>query len=105
MPSYYHELLLFLFRNRTRTAADWLQQFKVPLPIAAIAGIDAERSALYLDLIRMSLSENAAQAVEATMNSLVYEFQSDFARRYFGEGKAEGRREGRRGARGESARK
>ena len=29
------------------------------------------------------------------MNSLGYEYQSDFARRYFGEGKAEGRTEGR----------
>jgi predicted transposase YdaD len=29
------------------------------------------------------------------MNSLGYEYQSDFARRYFGEGKSEGRIEGR----------
>jgi predicted transposase YdaD len=29
------------------------------------------------------------------MNSLGYEYQSDFARRYFGQGKAEGRMEGR----------
>ena len=29
------------------------------------------------------------------MNSLGYEYQSDFARRYFGQGKAEGRAEGR----------
>ena len=29
------------------------------------------------------------------MNSLGYEYQSDFARRYFGQGKTEGRMEGR----------
>ena len=29
------------------------------------------------------------------MNSLGYEYQSDFARRYFGQGKAEGRVEGK----------
>jgi hypothetical protein len=38
---------------------------------------------------------NAPEAVEATMNSFGYEYQSDFARRYFGQGKAEGRIEGR----------
>jgi hypothetical protein len=59
--------------------------------ILASADIDAERSRLYLDLILISLLANAPEAVEATMNSLGYEYQSDFARRYFGQGKAEGR--------------
>ena len=59
--------------------------------ILASADIDAERSRLYLDLILISLSQNAPEAFEATMNSLGYEYQSDFARRYFGQGKAEGR--------------
>ena len=63
--------------------------------IVASAGIDDERSRLYLDLVLLSLSEHAPEAVEATMNSLGYEYQSDFARRYFGQGKAEGRTEGR----------
>jgi hypothetical protein len=63
--------------------------------ILASADIDAERSRLYLDLILISLLANAPEAVEATMNSLGYEYQSDFARRYFGQGKAEGRMEGR----------
>ena len=62
--------------------------------IRAIAHIDAERSRLYLDLVLFS-QENAAEASDAIMNSLGYEYQSDFARRYFGEGKAEGRTEGR----------
>jgi hypothetical protein len=63
--------------------------------IVASAAIDAERSRLYLDLILISLSEHAPKAFEATMNSLGYEYQSDFARRYVAQGKAEGRVEGR----------
>jgi hypothetical protein len=41
----------------------------------------------------ISLAQNAPEAFEATMNSLGYEYQSDFARRYYGQGKAEGRME------------
>jgi len=57
--------------------------------IVATAGIDAERSRLYLDLILISLSENAPRAIEATMNSLGYEYQSDFARRFVAQGRVE----------------
>jgi hypothetical protein len=57
--------------------------------IVASADIDAERSRLYLDLILISLSANAPEAIEATMNSLGYEYQSDFARRYVAQGKVE----------------
>ena len=62
--------------------------------IGAIVGIDAERFRLYLDLILLSLSKSAPEAFEATMSSLGYEYRSDFALRYFGQGKAEGRSEG-----------
>jgi hypothetical protein len=61
--------------------------------IVASADIDAERSRLYLDLILISLSQSAPEAFEATMNSLGFEYQSDFARRYVAQGKAEGRAE------------
>jgi hypothetical protein len=63
--------------------------------IRASLDIDTERSGLYLDLIHISLSKYAPEALEVIMNSLGYEYQSDFARRYFGQGKAEGRAEGR----------
>lgn len=63
--------------------------------IVASADIDAERSRLYLDLILMSLSEYAAKAFEVTMNSLGYEYQSDFARRYVAQGREEGKAEGK----------
>jgi hypothetical protein len=56
--------------------------------------IDAERSRLYLDLLLLSITRSTRQALEDTMNSLGFEYQSDFARRYFGEGKAEGKAEG-----------
>ena len=58
--------------------------------IAASIGLDVERSALYFDLIRASLSEAARKALQA-MDRASYEYQSDFARRYFAEGRAEGR--------------
>jgi hypothetical protein len=63
--------------------------------IVASADIDAERSRLYLDLILISLSEHARTAFEVTMNSLGYEYQSDFARRYVAQGRAEGKVEGK----------
>ena len=63
--------------------------------IVASAAIDAERSRLYLDLILISLSKSAPEVLEATMNSLGYEYQSDFARRYFAQGRAEGKTEGK----------
>lgn len=63
--------------------------------ILASAGIDAERSRLYLDLIQIFLAPNTPEAFETTMNSLGYEYQGDFSRRYFGQGKAEGIAEGK----------
>ena len=60
----------------------------------ASVGLDAERSMLYCDLVLSSLTEAACQALQ-TMNASKYEYQSEFARRYYGQGKAEGRAEGR----------
>lgn len=37
----------------------------------------------------ISLSANAPEAIEVTMNSLGYEYQSDFARRYVAQGQME----------------
>jgi hypothetical protein len=63
--------------------------------ILASADLDAERSRLYLDLILISLSENVHREVLQAMNSLGYEYQSDFARHYVAQGRAEGKAEGR----------
>ena len=59
--------------------------------IVASASIDPERSRLYLDLLLISLSKSAPQVLKAAMNTLGYEYQSDFARRYVAQGKTEGR--------------
>lgn len=60
--------------------------------ILASEGIDEERARLYLDLILISLSEHARAALKS-MNSLGFEYQSDFARKYVAQGRAEGRTE------------
>ena len=57
-------------------------------------GLDAERSTLYCDLVMHSLPEAARRALKA-MDISKYQYQSEFARRYFGQGKAAGIAEGK----------
>ena len=59
----------------------------------ASRGLDPDRSILYFDLIMASLSEAARRELR-TMDPAKYEYQSDFAKRYVAQGKAEGRLEG-----------
>jgi hypothetical protein len=61
--------------------------------IDASAGLDADRSSLYVDLVLSSLTDAARRVLQA-MNPANYEYQSEFARRYFSAGKAEGKVEG-----------
>ncbi|WP_331067376.1 hypothetical protein [Steroidobacter sp.] len=61
----------------------------------ACASLDTERAQLYFDLIHRSLSE-AARRELSDMLPPNYEYQSEFARKYYGQGKTEGRAEGRR---------
>jgi hypothetical protein len=64
--------------------------------IVASADIDSDRSRLYLDLLLISLAQSAPEGFEDIVkNSLGFEYQSDFARRYVAQGLAEGREEGR----------
>lgn len=53
-------------------------------------GLDDDRSRLYFDLVLSHLSEAARRALQA-MDPAKYEYQSDFARRYVAQGRAEGR--------------
>jgi hypothetical protein len=55
--------------------------------LPAIQGIDDDRAKLYYDLVYNSLNETARRALEAKMKG--YEYQSDFARKYVAEGRAE----------------
>jgi hypothetical protein len=59
--------------------------------VLASAGLDAERSRLYLDVILLSLSQSVRHEVLQVMNSLGYEYQGDSARHYVAKGRTEGR--------------
>ncbi|MGA2451074.1 MAG: hypothetical protein ABTD50_20635, partial [Polyangiaceae bacterium] len=49
-----------------------------------------ERASLYFDLVFASVQGTARLTLEALMAAKNYEYQSDFAKRYFGQGRAEG---------------
>jgi hypothetical protein len=60
---------------------------------AATRHLDADRAALYFDLVMASLGPAAQQELK-NMDLSKYEFQSDFAKHYIGIGRAEGKAEG-----------
>jgi len=68
--------------------------------IQAISGLPTDRARLYLDVIMKALPAKARQIVEAQMIK-GYQYQSDFARKYYFHGHEEGREEGRREGRRE----
>ena len=71
---------------------------EVLLPaIAAFQTLDEERKGFYYDVVLRSLNEAMRRALEQElkMQPGKYEYQSDFARTYFGQGEAKGRAEGR----------
>jgi uncharacterized protein DUF4351 len=55
----------------------------------ASLALDEDRARMYFDLVQQSLSEAARNALTA-MQPQKYEYQSDFARKYYGQGLAEG---------------
>jgi len=61
--------------------------------ISALQAIDAEHAKLYFDLLQTSATASAPETQGNPMNILGFEYQSDFARRYVAQGKAEGRME------------
>ena len=62
--------------------------------LAGVAGLTDERATLCYDLILDALSSAARRAVEELMQTRKYEYKSDFARKYFGEGVEKGKAEG-----------
>ncbi|WP_437675375.1 hypothetical protein [Sorangium sp. So ce131] len=62
--------------------------------LAAAAGLDQERRALYTDVVLSSLNEAARRTLEAMMKG-GYEFQSEFARSYVAKGVEKGLEQGR----------
>jgi hypothetical protein len=61
--------------------------------VEAISQLPEDRRRLYLDVILMALPEAIRRILEARMQG--YEYQSDFARKYYGQGREDGRQEGR----------
>jgi hypothetical protein len=57
--------------------------------LAALDVVDQDHSRMYADVVLAALPE-AARAHPEELMLTTYEYQSDFARRYFGAGKAEG---------------
>jgi hypothetical protein len=62
--------------------------------INAIDGVDADRGPLYVDMV-VEAVPNVIRHMEDMMRPVGYEYQSKFARRFYGEGKDDGRLEGR----------
>lgn len=68
--------------------------------LAALSSVDHERANLYADVVLSALPAAARHHLEALMTIGTYEYQSDFARRYFSEGEAKGEAKGK--AKGEA---
>ena len=62
--------------------------------LIAARDLDSDRHLLYPDFIFALLGQVARDALEQLMRIPNYEYQSDFARKYYFEGKAEGKVEG-----------
>jgi hypothetical protein len=62
--------------------------------LAGLGVLPDDTARLYYDLITSRLSAAARQALEDEMNRGGYEYQSEFARKYYGQGKSEGLAEG-----------
>ena len=60
----------------------------------ALLGLDAERSTMYSDMLIGALSKAAREALHAMITSK-YEYKTEFARRYYGQGLTEGEAKGR----------
>ena len=71
-------------------ASNALELAKVALK--AMGGLDDDRARTYADLVLAALSKAARRAMEALMQS-GYEYQSDFAKKYVAEGRAESKAE------------
>jgi hypothetical protein len=58
--------------------------------LAALAAVESDHANLYTDVVLAALPAAARHHLEELMAIGTYEYQSDFARRYYGQGRAEG---------------
>ena len=63
--------------------------------VVSLVQLGPERAAAYFDLLRYNLGEALDRALEALMTTTEHKYLSDFARKYYGEGRAEGNAEGK----------
>jgi len=71
--------------------------------LSALTTVEPELASLYYDLVLAALPRAARRYLEELMATGTYEYQSDFARRYFSQGRAEGKAEGVEEGRAEGA--
>jgi hypothetical protein len=64
------------------------------IAVDAVVALPEDRRQLYLDVILMALPVESRRILEDRMQR--YEYRSDFARKYYGQGREEGREEGHR---------
>jgi hypothetical protein len=63
--------------------------------LSALSYLDEDRQRFYADVVLAALGEAARRAVEEEMQSGKYEYRSEFAKRYFEQGRVEGEAKGR----------
>jgi hypothetical protein len=80
-------ILSALFHGRNTDA-----QRTIELAVRAARSLDEERAGTYLDLIDSTLGRFARAALETAMPLPGYEYKGEFAKKYYGEGRAEGAR-------------
>ena len=57
--------------------------------LTALRTVDEDHATLYYDVVSAALPEAARHHLEALMRTRTYEYQSDFARKYFSEGESQ----------------
>jgi hypothetical protein len=62
--------------------------------MAGLRALSDDQANLYTDLVLMTLPAAARARLEELMSTGTWEYKSDFARRYYGQGREEGRAEG-----------
>jgi hypothetical protein len=67
----------------------------VQAALRAAEGVPVDRVMVYFDLVMASVGEAIRRELEELMQPGKYEYQSEFARRYFGEGREKGKEEER----------
>lgn len=82
--------------KRLRPHLDSAHAWALPAVALGLMSLDRDRATLYGDLVLRAAGELAPKVLEAIMSAPQgYEFQSEFAKRYFSKGREEGREEGR----------